>query len=127
MHRTLIFLLASHLLANFSFADDWPQWQGLNRNAISTERGLLKEWQEAGPPLAWRIEGIGGGDSAPAVANGKLIGMSNRDGKEIVWARQKKTEVKSGCRLWEMQLGNACLNLRKVPAEHQPSTTTMFS
>ena len=40
---------------------DWPQWQGPNRNAISQERGLLPEWPEAGPPLAWRIEGLGGG------------------------------------------------------------------
>ena len=34
-------------------ADDWPQWQGPDRNAISRERGLLREWPKAGPPLAW--------------------------------------------------------------------------
>ena len=46
-------------------AADWPQWQGPDRNAVSKETGLLKEWPKDGPPLAWRIKGIGGGDGAP--------------------------------------------------------------
>ena len=25
---------------------DWPQWQGPDRNGISREAGLLKEWPE---------------------------------------------------------------------------------
>ena len=25
-------------------AAEWPQWRGPNRNAVSTEKGLLKEW-----------------------------------------------------------------------------------
>src|SRR2546430_12725832 len=33
---------------------DWPQWQGPDRNAISKESGLLKEWPKDGPPLAWK-------------------------------------------------------------------------
>ena len=33
-------------------ADDWPQWQGPDRNAMSGERGLLQEWTPEGPPLA---------------------------------------------------------------------------
>ena len=40
-----------------AYADDWPQWQGPNRNAISKETGLLKEWPKDGPPLAWKITG----------------------------------------------------------------------
>ncbi len=84
-------------------AADWPQWQGPDRNAISKESGLLKEWPTEGPPLAWRIEGLGGGDSAPAVANGKLFGMSNRDGKEIVWALSES----NGEELWATPLGDA--------------------
>ena len=36
---------------------DWPQWQGPDRNAISKERGLLKEWPKDGPPLAWKMQG----------------------------------------------------------------------
>lgn len=96
------------LIGSTSFADtratfDWPQWQGPDRNSISAEKGLLQEWPAKGPPLAWRIDGLGGGDSAPAVAGGKLFGMSNRDGKEIVWAL---SEV-DGKELWATPLGDA--------------------
>lgn len=94
----LILLFSTPLIA-----DDWPQWQGQDRNAVSKEQGLLQEWPESGPSLAWKIDGLGGGDSAPAVADGKLFGMSNRDGKEIVWARSEK----DGSEIWSSALGDA--------------------
>src|SRR5687767_10489735 len=51
-----------------AWSADWPQWQGPDRNAISKETGLLQEWPEDGPSLAWRIKGLGGGYSAPSIA-----------------------------------------------------------
>jgi outer membrane protein assembly factor BamB len=84
-------------------ADDWPQWQGLDRNAISREKGLLKEWPKDGPPLAWKATGLGGGDSAPSVAAGRVFGMSNRGNDEVVWA----LSVKDGKELWAARLGPA--------------------
>jgi len=36
----------------------WPQWRGPNRDNVSTETELLKEWPEDGPPLVWRAEGL---------------------------------------------------------------------
>ena len=65
---------------------DWPQWQGPDRNAVSKERGLLKEWTKDGPPLAWKIKGLGGGYSGPSIAAGRIFGMSNRGDDEVVWA-----------------------------------------
>src|SRR4051812_29391641 len=65
---------------------DWPQWQGPDRTANSKETGLLKEWPKEGPPLAWKSKGLGGGDSAPSVAAGRIYGMSNRGEDEVVWA-----------------------------------------
>ena len=53
---------------------------------MSDEQGLLQEWPARGPPLAWKIEGLGGGDSAPSIADGRMFGMSNRGDKEVVWA-----------------------------------------
>src|SRR4051812_15889891 len=84
-------------------ADDWPQWQGPKRNSISSEHGLLKEWPTNGPPLAWKIKGLGGGDSAPSVASGRLYGMSNRGDDEVVWALSEK----DGKELWVANLGHA--------------------
>ncbi len=99
-------------------AEDWPQWQGQDRNAVSKEKGLLQQWPEAGPPLAWRVDGLGGGDSAPAVANGRLFGMSNRDGKEIVWARSEK----DGQEIWASPLGDA-IDQRVPQSKEGPGCT----
>src|SRR5579871_6084948 len=74
------------LLVPIAHGEDWPQWQGPTRDAISQEHGLLKEWPKDGPPLAWKIKGLGGGYSAPAIAAGKMFGMSNREDKQVVWS-----------------------------------------
>ena len=52
---------------------DWPQWRGTKQDGISTETGLLKEWSTNGPPLAWRIKGLGRGMSSVAIANGRIF------------------------------------------------------
>ena len=97
-----MFVVAILIISTQAAADDWPQWQGPNRNAVSQEKGLLQQWPEGGPPLAWRIDGLGGGDSAPAVVGGKLYGMSTRDGKEVVWALSET----DGKELWVATLGD---------------------
>ena len=84
-------------------ADDWPQWQGPDRNAISKETGLLEEWPKDGPSLAWKITGLGGGYSGPAIAAGRILGMSNRGTNEIVWALSEK----DGKELWATPIGAA--------------------
>lgn len=87
----------------FAFGSDWPHWQGPDRNAISLETGLLRHWPEAGPPLAWKVTGLGGGDSAPAIADGRLYGMSIRGDDELVWALSEA----DGTELWATRLGPA--------------------
>ncbi len=65
---------------------DWPQWQGPDRTGVSRETGLLKEWPKGGPPLLWEAKNLGGGYTAPSVAAGRVIGMSNRGNDQVVWA-----------------------------------------
>jgi outer membrane protein assembly factor BamB len=101
--KTFIGTVFSAILWSPAFAGDWPQWQGPDRNAISKELGLLKEWPKDGPPLAWRIKGLGGGDSAPSIAAGRLFGMSNRGDDEVVWALSET----NGSTLWTTRLGPA--------------------
>ncbi len=101
--RPLINLLSGVVLLSSALAADWPQWQGPDRNAISKETGLLQEWPKEGPPLVWKITGLGGGDSAPSVADGRIFGMGNRGGDEIVWARSEA----DGQELWVTRLGPA--------------------
>ncbi len=51
---------------------NWPQWQGPNRDNISTETDLLKQWPENGPTMLWSADGLGHGYSSPAIADGKI-------------------------------------------------------
>src|SRR5690606_13485432 len=61
---------------------DWPQWQGPNRDNISTETGLAKEWPADGPKMLWSANGIGHGYSSVAVADGRIYitGMVEKNG-----------------------------------------------
>jgi outer membrane protein assembly factor BamB len=82
---------------------DWPQWQGPDRTAHSKETGLLKEWPKAGPSLAWKVKGLGGGDSTPSIAAGRIYGMSHRGADEIVWALSEK----DGKEVWAVRIAPA--------------------
>jgi outer membrane protein assembly factor BamB len=72
-------------------AGDWPQWRGPDRTGVSREAGLLKSWPAAGPALAWKAAGLGGGYSTPSVAGGRIYGMGAREEQEVVWALDEKT------------------------------------
>ena len=89
------------LLALLLFAADWPQWRGPNRDAVSQEAGLLKEWPKGGPKLLWSVEGLGDGYATPSVAGGKLFVMGSLKGEEFVHA----LSVKDGKTLWSTKAG----------------------
>ena len=58
-------------------AEDWPQWRGVHRDAVSHEKGLLQEWSKEGPRQAWKATGLGKAYSSVAVANGKIFTMGD--------------------------------------------------
>lgn len=97
---------------------DWPQWQGPDRNAHSKETGLLKEWPKDGPPLAWKITGLGGGDSTPSIAKGRIYGMSTRGQDEFVWALAEK----DGKEIWAVKVAPA-LRQNFHQSQEGPSAT----
>ena len=75
---------------------NWPQWRGPNRDGISKETGLLKQWPDGGPPLAWKAAGAGNGYSSFAVSNGRLYTMGLRGDKEFIIA----FDVATGKEVW---------------------------
>ncbi|MEP6635436.1 MAG: PQQ-binding-like beta-propeller repeat protein [Acidobacteriota bacterium] len=87
---------------------NWPQWRGSNRDGISKETGLLKQWPTAGPPLAWKTTGAGGGYSSFAVSNGLLYTMGLRGEREYIVA----FDVKTGKQVWATPHGGAFRNDR---------------
>jgi outer membrane protein assembly factor BamB len=90
MKKLLFVALCGLIPIAFASADDWPQFRGPQRNGISKETGLLKDWPKDGPPLAWKVTGLGGGFSAPSVAEGRIFGMSYRNGNQVLWALDEK-------------------------------------
>ena len=42
-------------LAGPSPGADWPQWRGPNRDGLSPEVGLLRQWPASGPRLLWQV------------------------------------------------------------------------
>jgi len=100
-------------------ADDWPQWQGPQRNAMSREKGLLQEWPKEGPPLAWKINKLGGGYSAPSIAAGRIYGMSNRGEEQVVWALSEA----DGKELWAVPIAPAYRGQRMNQGEEGPGCT----
>jgi len=83
-------------------AGDWPQWRGPQRNGISRETGLLKEWPPNGPKLLWKVTDAGSGYSTPAVVGDRLYLLGNEGlNNEFVEA----LAVKDGKRVWSTPLG----------------------
>ena len=83
-------------------ADDWPQWRGPNRDGVSAETGLADKWPASGPPLLWRIEGLGEGYGSVSSADGVLYVHGTRDGRSVVFA----LDAVDGRARWSRELGS---------------------
>lgn len=86
-------------------ADDWPQFLGPNRTGESTEKGLLAEWPENGPPETWRVD-CRGGLSGIAVVEKRAITMTQPADRQMVTA----FDVETGEQLWEAPIAPAYRN-----------------
>jgi outer membrane protein assembly factor BamB len=80
---------------------DWSRWRGPNGDGISYETGLLDSWPAAGPPLAWRVKGLGGGYASIAVAGGKIFTMGQKGGRNHIVC----LNVDDGSLLWSTPMG----------------------
>jgi outer membrane protein assembly factor BamB len=107
--KTRWLFLVAFGLADFSLAGaaaDWPQWRGPERNGISKETGLLKEWPKEGPKLVWQVKDIGNGYSTPAIVDDRIYLESNRDDDEFVLA----LDIKDGKEVWSVKIGKVGKN-----------------
>jgi len=94
-------LFALVCMAVPSLAADWPQWRGPNRDGKSAETGLLQEWPDGGPALAWKTEGVGSGFSSVSVADGRIYTMGDlEDGQYVFALKEDGGEI-----LWKTKVG----------------------
>ncbi|HJZ12203.1 MAG TPA: PQQ-binding-like beta-propeller repeat protein [Acidobacteriota bacterium] len=83
MKKQILLVTLLLTLTAITFAADWPQWRGLNRDGISKETGLAQGWPKTGPTVVWRVP-IGEGYSAVSIAAGRLYTMDAKDPDEFV-------------------------------------------
>ena len=104
--RVLLAIVALFMFAQQGMAQsaaNWPQWRGPNRDGISKETGLLKQWPADGPPLVWKAAGAGRGYSSFSVSGGKLYTMGLRGDREFIVA----FDVATGKEAWATPHGTS--------------------
>lgn len=94
--------IAGLALASTLVAADWPQWRGPSRTDHSPDKGLLKQWPEAGPKQVWTFKNAGLGYAGYSIVGGKLFTMGLRDGKEQLIA----VNAANGEELWAANAGD---------------------
>ncbi|HEV3143271.1 MAG TPA: PQQ-binding-like beta-propeller repeat protein [Gemmataceae bacterium] len=94
------------LIAAQLMADDWPQFRGPNRDGISKETGLLKQWPKDGPPLLWTFSAAGLGYSGPAVVGDRLYMSGGRGDSDVIFALDLKSlDGGKPKELWSAKIG----------------------
>jgi len=101
---------------------DWTQWRGPERNGISKEIGLLKQWPAGGPKLLWQVNDIGDGYSTPVVVGKRIYVMSNI-GMENEFVQALSTE--NGKPIWTTRVGNVGNPNQNPPYPKARSTPTI--
>jgi outer membrane protein assembly factor BamB len=96
----LVCTMHSLLGASQLHADDWPQFQGVQRDNKSAETGLLAAWPEDGPTLAWSIKKAGVGYSSPAIVDGRVYLTGGRNGRAELFC----LNARNGNELWSLPL-----------------------
>ncbi len=97
--RLCVFALFSLWMGGIVTADDWSDWRGPNRGGESSETNLLRNWPQAGPPVAWQVDTVGQGYSAVVICDGRAYTQGDIDGVEHVIALRES----DGTQLWAVQ------------------------
>lgn len=95
-NRTILLLILASFLSIGTYAQDWPQFLGPERNSTSPQKNLLRSWHENGPEVLWTVE-VGIGYAGPAVQDGKVY-LLDRD--DDIGDNLRCFDLSSGEELW---------------------------
>ena len=109
-------LLGLCLNSAVTVAADWPGFLGPNRDGRSPDKGLLKQWPEAGPPLLWKVDNIGPGWSSMSVADGCVYTTGNAGDMQMLICLDLAGKEK-----WRVAQGPKCSH-RKYPGARSTPT-----
>lgn len=94
-------LLAAVTVPGLAAAADWPSWRGPNRDGKSPETGLIDRWPEDGPPLLYRVEGLGTGYSSVAVVGDRAYTLGDLEDGQYAIA----VDLDAGEIVWRTRIG----------------------
>ncbi len=102
-------------------AADWPCWRGANRNGLSSETGLLRNWtEESQPVLVWKNSTVGQTTNGIAVWGNLIYTIGVKGGSECVFC----IDNQSGKTLWTRPIGKSAGKKGKFPVVR--STPTIY-
>lgn len=81
-------------------AGDWTQFRGPQRDNVSEETGLMRDWPDAGPPVIWTTT-VCQGYSSPAIVKGRVY-LNDYDEKTKTWFVRCMT-LADGKELWRFE------------------------
>ena len=91
-------VLTGLLMATTTFADDWAQFCGPNRDNHSAETGLLREWPEGGPEVLWTAN-VTTGYAGPAVLKDRVYLLGHEENVSSLSCY----DFNSGKALWSVE------------------------
>ncbi len=87
LNLKLIFTISNLLIFAFSsFAADWPNFRGIDKNGISRERGINQNWKNKKFRLLWKLPMGDKGFAGPSVANNMVYIIDRKGSNDIVKA-----------------------------------------
>ena len=96
---SIIFLLSLPILLN---AQEISDWRPDNRTGVSSEKGLLKSWPEAGPALLWSNAELLKGYSSVSFGDNSIYITGTEGSNDILFALDM-----NGKTLWKTVMGRA--------------------
>jgi len=80
---------------------DWPQWRGPERNGVSKDTGLIKQWPSSGPQRAWSISSLGEGYGSLAIKGDRIFVQGSRGNSSVVFCLNRA----DGKTVWSAAVG----------------------
>jgi outer membrane protein assembly factor BamB len=80
---------------------DWPQLRGPERNGVSKDTGLIKQWPSSGPQRAWSISNLGEGFGSIAIKGDRIFVQGTKEDLSVIFCLNRA----DGKTVWSAGLG----------------------